>query len=63
MKNIKLVATDLDGTFLKDDRTVSAGNIEALRKLGEKNIIRVAATGRDLKKVKEVLRYLMLMNP
>ena len=57
MKNIKLVATDLDGTFLKDDRTVSADNIEALRKLGEKNIIRVAATGRDLKKVKEVLNH------
>lgn len=55
MENIKLVATDLDGTFLKNDRTVSADNIEALQKLGKKNIIRVAATGRNLKKVKEVL--------
>jgi Cof subfamily protein (haloacid dehalogenase superfamily) len=55
MKNIKLVATDLDGTFLKDDRTISAQNLEALYKLGEKNIIRVAATGRNLDKVKQVL--------
>jgi HAD superfamily hydrolase (TIGR01484 family) len=56
MKNIKLVATDLDGTFLKNDRTVSAANIDALHKLGEKQIVRVAATGRNLQKVKEVLQ-------
>jgi len=55
MKNIKLVATDLDGTFLKDDRTISPKNLEALRLLGEKKIIRAVATGRNLKKVKEVL--------
>jgi Cof subfamily protein (haloacid dehalogenase superfamily) len=55
MKNIKLVATDLDGTFLKDDRTISDNNLKALRLLGEKNIIRTVATGRNLRKVKEVL--------
>ncbi|RIJ47028.1 HAD family phosphatase [Maribellus luteus] len=55
MRNIKLVATDLDGTFLRNDRTISEPNLEALRKLGERNIIRVAATGRNLNKVKEVL--------
>jgi len=49
------VATDLDGTFLKNDRTISAKNIEALAKLGEKKVIRVAATGRNLEKVKQVL--------
>ena len=54
-KHIKLVATDLDGTFLKDDRTISTRNLEALRLLGEKNIIRVVATGRNLRKVEEVL--------
>nr|WP_320021659.1 HAD family hydrolase [uncultured Draconibacterium sp.] len=56
MKNIKLVATDLDGTFLKNDRTVSQANIDALHKLGEKQIVRVAATGRNLQKVKDVLQ-------
>lgn len=55
MKEIKLIATDLDGTFLKNDRTISAKNIEALYRLGEKNIIRVVATGRNLRKVHEVL--------
>ncbi|MCK3685439.1 HAD family hydrolase [Maribellus sp. YY47] len=55
MKNIKLVATDLDGTFLRNDRTISESNLEALRRLGERQIIRVAATGRNLNKVKEVL--------
>jgi Cof subfamily protein (haloacid dehalogenase superfamily) len=55
MKNIKLVATDLDGTFLKNDRTISSNNMEALFKLGDKKIMRVAATGRNLEKVKQVL--------
>ncbi|MFW6245908.1 MAG: HAD hydrolase family protein [Tangfeifania sp.] len=54
-KLIKLVATDLDGTFLKDDRSVSERNLEALHRLGEKNITRVVATGRNLRKVEEVL--------
>jgi len=54
-QHIKLVATDLDGTFLKDDRSVSEHNLEALHLLGEKNIIRVVATGRNLRKVEEVL--------
>lgn len=53
--NIKLVATDLDGTFLKDDRSISAGNLEALHLLGAKNITRVVATGRNLRKVMEVI--------
>lgn len=58
MKEIKLVATDLDGTFLKNDRTISVNNLEALNKLGANNIVRVAATGRNLEKVKEVIsRY------
>ena len=55
MKNIKLVATDLDGTFLKNDRSISPENLEMLNRLGEMDIIRVAATGRNLLKVKEVL--------
>ncbi len=55
MKNIKLIATDLDGTFLKDNRTISMRNLDALHRLGENNIIRVAATGRNLHKVNEVV--------
>ena len=55
MKNIKLVATDLDGTFLRNDRTISRRNLEALQQLGERGILRVAATGRNLRKVREVI--------
>jgi Cof subfamily protein (haloacid dehalogenase superfamily) len=55
LKNIRLVATDLDGTFLKNDHTISPKNMEALQQLGEKNIIRVAATGRSMHKVREVI--------
>jgi Cof subfamily protein (haloacid dehalogenase superfamily) len=55
MERIKLVATDLDGTFLRDDHSISPRNLEALHRLGERNIVRVAATGRNLKKVREVI--------
>jgi Cof subfamily protein (haloacid dehalogenase superfamily) len=55
MKNIKLVATDLDGTFLKNDRSISDENIKALQLLGEKKILRIVATGRNLRKVMEVI--------
>ncbi len=55
MNNIKLVATDLDGTFLKNDKSVSRKNLDALQWLGGQNIVRVAATGRNLRKVRDVL--------
>jgi len=55
MDDIKLIATDLDGTFLKNDRTISKKNLEALHILGNKRIVRTVATGRNLKKVHDVL--------
>ena len=55
LKNTRLVVTDLDGTFLKNDRTISNKNLQALKLLGEKKIVRAVATGRNLKKVNEVL--------
>ncbi|MCK5731229.1 MAG: HAD hydrolase family protein, partial [Draconibacterium sp.] len=55
MQNIKLVATDLDGTFLKNDQSISNKNIDALSGLGNAEIVRVVATGRNLRKVKDVL--------
>ena len=55
MGQIKLVATDLDGTFLKNDKTICENDLEMLDELGRKQIIRVAATGRNLNKVKEVI--------
>lgn len=57
MKNIKLVATDLDGTFLNTNRMVSPNNLLALKQLGERNITRVVATGRNMQKVNDVLDH------
>lgn len=52
---LKLVATDLDGTFLRNDKSISKENLDVLHSLGEKGILRVIATGRNLKKTKEVI--------
>ena len=52
---IKLVATDLDGTFLRNDKSISAENLEMLHRLREEEIFRVIATGRNLKKTMEVI--------
>lgn len=52
---VKLVATDLDGTFLKNDQTISQKNLESLHLMGENGITRVAATGRNLQKTREVI--------
>ncbi|MBA4410970.1 MAG: HAD hydrolase family protein [Bacteroidota bacterium] len=52
---LKLVATDLDGTFLKNDKSISKENLDTLHSLGEKGILRVIATGRNLKKTMEVI--------
>lgn len=52
---LKLVATDLDGTFLKNDKSISRENLDTLYSLGEKGILRVVATGRNLKKTMEVI--------
>ncbi|HPB04876.1 MAG TPA: HAD family hydrolase, partial [Prolixibacteraceae bacterium] len=54
-EEIRLVATDLDGTLLRDDKTISVADYNSLVGLGKFGIVRVAATGRSLHKVYEVL--------
>lgn len=54
-KNIGLVATDLDGTLLRNDKSISEEDLAMLKHLGEKQIFRVVATGRNFRKVKEVI--------
>lgn len=50
-----MIITDLDGTLLNDKAQVSLTNLKTLQKLGKKKIIRVAATGRSLFLVNQVL--------
>ncbi|MBP7508366.1 MAG: HAD hydrolase family protein [Prolixibacteraceae bacterium] len=50
-----IVATDLDGTILNDEKIISSTDVISLKSLGERNFIRVAATGRSMHKVIEVL--------
>jgi hypothetical protein len=44
--DVKLIALDLDDTLLNDDRQISDGNVEALRKCAEKGIYVVLCSGR-----------------
>ena len=55
MQHLKMVVTDLDGTLLKNDKTISSKDLQTLEDLGKAGIIRVIATGRNLKKVEQVI--------
>jgi hydroxymethylpyrimidine pyrophosphatase-like HAD family hydrolase len=43
-----LFITDLDGTLLRSDRTLSGADAAALLRLAERRVVRVVATGRSL---------------
>jgi len=55
MSELKMVVTDLDGTLLQNDQSISNEDLETLQLLGELGICRVAATGRNLLKVRRAL--------
>lgn len=66
--DIKLIATDLDGTLLTNDKKLSAKNAESLKLAAEKGIHIVPATGRpwigvceELKRM-PFIRYALVMN-
>lgn len=50
-----ICVTDLDGTLLNSEHTISPDNLQALEKLGSLGICRVAATGRSLYSLQKVL--------
>ncbi len=52
---IRLVASDLDGTLLKNDGSLSEANAAMIRKLNEQGIVFTAASGRDYTGVHELL--------
>lgn len=55
MSEVKMVVTDLDGTLLQSDQSISPEDTETLEILGDLGLCRVAATGRNLYKVRLVL--------
>ncbi len=68
MSNYKIISLDLDGTLLKNDMSVSRGNIEAAKRLTEKGMHIVPNTGRTYGEIPEEIkdnstfRYLIYSN-
>lgn len=68
MRNIRLIATDLDGTLLTTDKRLTPGNLAALERVAEAGIEIVPATGRIYAGIPEeirslsFIRYLILAN-
>lgn len=57
----KLVALDMDGTLLKEDKTISKENFQAIEKAKAKGVKVVLATGRPIKGIKRYLQELNLV--
>lgn len=57
----KLIAIDMDGTLLKEDKTISSETFKAIDKATDKGIKVVLATGRPLEGIKRYLKELNLM--
>ena len=55
--DIKMIVTDLDGTFLRADKSVSAYSQQIIQQCREKGIIFVIATARPVRAVKSFLPF------
>ena len=58
ISDIKMVVTDLDGTLLRDDKTISTYTESILTGLREKGILFAVATARPIRAVKGFLPFL-----
>ncbi|RMD00474.1 sugar-phosphatase [Clostridium autoethanogenum] len=56
----KLVGIDMDGTLLRDDKSISEENYNAIQKAKELGVKIVLATGRPLKGIEKYLKQLKL---
>lgn len=54
----KLLAIDMDGTFLNDSKAMTEGNLCALRRAAEAGVKVVVCSGRNLSGLKPYLKYL-----
>lgn len=55
---IELIAIDLDGTLLKNDKTISQGNVEMIRKAIDNGVDVAICTGRPLEAIQQFLDIL-----
>lgn len=55
---MKILFTDLDGTLLNDDKTISEENLAAIRRASQKGHLVVVNTGRSLSSAEPFLRTL-----
>ncbi len=62
MRNIKLIALDLDGTLLNSDKQLSEENKAALTRAASEGIEIVPATGRFYKGMPQIIRDLPFVN-
>ncbi|MBV4431113.1 Cof-type HAD-IIB family hydrolase [Clostridium tyrobutyricum] len=58
----KLIAIDMDGTLLKDDKTISDENIAAIKKATDNGVKIALATGRPIKGIEKYLKQLNLIS-
>ena len=54
----KVIACDLDGTLLKDDKSISPETIEELKRLSEQGVILLPSTGRTHREIPQLLKEL-----
>lgn len=55
---IRMIVTDLDGTFLRNDKTASDHTLEVVEKVREKGVIFAVATARPIRSVVERLPFI-----
>ncbi len=55
---VRLIASDLDGTLLRNDKSLSSETVEAIRKAGELGVHFVPSTGRAFEAVPQNVREL-----
>ncbi|MBR0385294.1 MAG: HAD family phosphatase [Erysipelotrichaceae bacterium] len=58
----RLLATDLDGTLLRSDKTISPETVEVLIRLSSKGVYFVPCTGRTHRELPEVVRNLPFLD-
>ena len=58
----KLIALDMDGTLLREDKTISQNTKEAIKKAKEKGVKIVLASGRPIEGIERYLEELELLD-